>query len=322
MSEAAATRLPRLLALLPWLVAHNDVSIADCAAHFGVTTDQLTADLGQLIVCGLPGYGPGDLVDIQYWDDDYIHVIEAQTLDRPLRLTHEEATALLLALRLLDQLPGVEDRDAIASATDKLERLAHETGGARFVAVASAVADDVRTAIDEAMRTHRGLDISYASGSTGEITERTVQPRRMFAVDGVGYLEAFCLSAGARRTFRLDRILSARVGGMAVPEPAATDGDAAGTRDRAEVAVGQQEAVLDLAPGARWITDVHPVTSVSAPDGDGHVVVHLPIHSLAWAQRLVLSLRGDAVALEPPELVRAVADGARAALAAYSDRLR
>lgn len=319
MSEAAATRLPRLLALLPWLVAHNDVSIADCAAHFGVTTEQLTADLDQLIVCGLPGYGPGDLVDIQYWDDDYIHVVEPHMLDRPLRLTHEEATALLLALRLLDQLPGVEDRDALATATDKLERLAHETGGERFVAVAPAVAAGVRSAIDEALRTHHALDIRYASGSTGEITERTIQPGRLFAVDGVGYLEAYCLSAEARRTFRLDRILSALVSELSVPEPPAADGD--GSEDRVAVGVGQQEAVLDLAPGARWITDVHPVTAVSAADYDGHVVVHLPIHSLAWAQRLVLSLRGDAVALEPPELVSAVADGARAALAAYSDRL-
>ena len=46
------------------------VTIAECAEHFGVTEEQLQEDLWQLVVCGLPGYGPDQLVDIQFWDDE------------------------------------------------------------------------------------------------------------------------------------------------------------------------------------------------------------------------------------------------------------
>ena len=65
--------------------------------------------------------------DIDFWDDDRIHVLDPQTLARPLRLSGEEATTLLVALRMLAQLPGVEDRQAVLTAAAKLEQAA---GGA------------------------------------------------------------------------------------------------------------------------------------------------------------------------------------------------
>jgi proteasome accessory factor C len=106
MSETSTERLARLLALVPWLRANDGITIEQAAEHFGVSADQLTTDLWQLIVCGIPGYGPDQLVDIQFWDDDRIHVIDAIALDRPLRLTGEEVAALHVALRVLAQVPG------------------------------------------------------------------------------------------------------------------------------------------------------------------------------------------------------------------------
>jgi proteasome accessory factor C len=96
-----------MLSLVPWLTSHDGVTIDDAARHFDVSPEQLEKDLWLLIVCGLPGYGPDQLVDIDFWDDGRIHVIDPQTLDRPLRLGADEATSLLLGLRLLEQVPGV-----------------------------------------------------------------------------------------------------------------------------------------------------------------------------------------------------------------------
>ena len=45
--------------------------------------------------------------------------------------------------------------------------------------------------------------------------------------------------------------------------------------------------------------------------------MRIPLHSVDWGVRLILSLRGAAEALDPPELVAAVADAAAAALASY-----
>lgn len=323
MSASAAARLTRLLALVPWLVSHEGVTMQECAEHFGVTQDELQEDLWQVIVCGLPGYGPGQLVDIQFWDEDdevrgdgVIRVVDPQTLGRPLRLTHAEALALLVSLRTLAQLPGVVDRDAIITAAAKLE--AATSGEVRDIRVDVDVPADVRAAVDTALAGRRELEITYASATRDEVTRRRIQPVRLHAIDGLVYLEAYCLLADARRTFRLDRVVNAEVGR---PIDGATEPSRDEGADRpAAPAPATAWAVVDLAPTARWVMDVHGAAAAPPEDGaapEGWTRVRLPLHSLDWATRLVLSLRGGAAPVNPPELASAVALAAAAALAAY-----
>lgn len=316
MSAPSGERLARLLALVPWLVAHDGVTISECAAHFGVTEEQLERDLWLLVVCGVPGYGPDQLVDIDFWDDGVIHVIDPQTLGRPLRLTHEEALTLLVSLRMLAQLPGVDGRDAVVTAAAKLERFAGESAGARHVAVQVDVPIAVTAAVDEALRDRLELHLTYAAATRDEVTTRTVEPRQVLAVDGIGYLEAYCRSAEALRTFRLDRIVSAEPGGPLPPGRTALPAET-GTPSP-QVA---EWAVLELGARSRWLLDVHPGTTVVSAPGAEPVVARLPMLSLDWAVRLVLGRAGDVRALEPADLVAAVREGAAAALAAYPERV-
>ena len=67
---------------------------------------------------------------------------------------------------------------------------------------------------------------------------------------------------------------------------------------------------------------MHPVTEVEDEGPDGLVRVTLPLHSLDWGARLVLSLGGAAIAVAPPELILEVARAAREALAVYLDSVR
>jgi proteasome accessory factor C len=320
MTEPASTRLSRLLALVPWLAANDGTTLAACAEHFGVTERQLQEDLELLIVCGRPGYGPDQLVDIQFWDDDFeihlderIHVVDPQVLDLPLRLTHEEALTLLVALRLLAQVPGVEGHDAIVSAAVKLEDATWATEAARTIAVRTGVDEDVRAAVDAALDRQAALAITYAASTRDEVTERIVEPRRVVTVDSVAYLEAFCHLAGALRTFRLDRVLTARV--TDVPGTEAADPDPGVPGGPASPLV----AVLDLDPGARWLVDVHGADVQQ--EGPDTMRVALPLLSVDWGVRLVLSLRGQARVVEPDVLADAVTAAAEAALAAYSGQV-
>ena len=57
--ESATSRLSRLLDMVPWLLAHQGVPLEEAAAEFGVSTDQLVADLELLFVCGTPGRDAG-----------------------------------------------------------------------------------------------------------------------------------------------------------------------------------------------------------------------------------------------------------------------
>lgn len=312
MSGTAAERLSRLLALVPWLCAHDGVTVADAAAHFGVAPGQLEQDLWLLIVCGEPGYGPGQLVDIQFWDEDgRIHVLDALSLERPMRLSLQEALTLLIALRMLAQVPGVEDRDALVTAAVKLERAASATEAARAITVNVGIAPEVRGVVETALEAGTATAIRYASASKDEVTDRVVEPRRLFTTDGTVYLEAYCHSAGAVRTFRLDRVVSAEPA-----QPPVAPGSSADAAAAADPPAAPATALLAVSPEARWIIDVHH-GAVEGEGAAGSTFVRLRMLSPEWALRLVLSLAGAATAVEPPELVEAVAGAARSALAAY-----
>ena len=108
-------RLPRLLSLVPYLQAHPGVAIATAAADFGVSEEQLRRDLQLLWMCGLPGHGPGDLIDLSF-EGDSVSVIFDAGISRPLRLTAEEALALVEAGIAFEVVPGVSSLAAVPGA--------------------------------------------------------------------------------------------------------------------------------------------------------------------------------------------------------------
>src|SRR3954471_5813678 len=139
--SGAIDHLPRLLALVPWLLAHPDTPVADVAREFGVTEQQIRADLDLLWMCGLPGYGPGDLMDV-VWHEDRVTLSNADTIARPLRLTGDEALALVAALRALLGVPGLVDTTAVESTLAKLEAAAGGLVAGDEVGVAADAATD------------------------------------------------------------------------------------------------------------------------------------------------------------------------------------
>ncbi len=100
-ASGTADRMTRLLSLVPYLTARPEgVGVAEAARDFGVTERQLRSDLELLWMCGLPGYGPGDLIDLAF-EGDRVRVTFTAGMVRPLRLTTDEAVALVVALRAL-----------------------------------------------------------------------------------------------------------------------------------------------------------------------------------------------------------------------------
>lgn len=305
-SNTSAERLSRMLALVPWLIAHDGVTIDEAAAHFEISAEQLEKDLWLLIVCGLPGYGPDQLVDIDFWDDGRIHVLDAQTLDRPLRLGADEAMTLLLGLRLLEQVPGVHDRSALLSAAAKLGQAVDLPDGDAAVSAQPVLDEAVSAAVATAINLGADLMITYASGTSDLVSERRISPQQVVLADGRAYLEAYCHLAGAMRTFRLDRIMkiSAASGPRDIPETAPVPADPA-------------VAILAIAPGAAWIVDVLGA-EVLGSDPEGRQRVRLEYADPRWLVRLVLSRGGQIEVLEPASLRTSVTDAAASALRAYA----
>jgi proteasome accessory factor C len=308
-----SARLPRLLSLVPYLLARPGVRVAEAAADFGVTEKQLRRDLELLWMCGLPGYGPGDLVDLSF-SGDTVTVTEDAGMRRPLRLTTAEATALLVALRALAEVPGMVDTEVVRRAVAKIEGAVGSADLPAGVAVGITAREEATTgAVRAALDRRRALRIRYYTASRDTEAERTVDPMRLLLVEGRGYLEAWCRSAEAVRLFRLDRIDEVRE----LDEPAAPPREARPTDLSAGLfrpAPDQRVAELALDPQARWVAEYYPVDEVvEHPDGGARV--RMRFTDDAWMVRLVLGLGGHARVLAPEGLRDAVVERARAALA-------
>ncbi len=313
-ARASADRLARLLNLVPYLLARPGIPVAEAAADLGVTERQLREDLELLWVCGLPGYGPGDLIDMAF-DGDRVTITYDAGIDRPLRLTPDEALALVVALRMLAETPGVGNRDAIERALAKIEHAAGDLAGAP-VAVRLPGNDRRLAEIRSAVERRRALRLTYYTPARDETTERVVDPMRVLMVAGRGYLEAWCRRAEATRLFRVDRIDAfTELDEQSEPPPAAvphdvTDGVFRPTADLPLVTVRVSRA-------GRWITEYYPCEEVRRGPGDEWVVT-LRVTDLGWAQRLLLGLGADVTVLGPPELVDRIRAQATAALDAYA----
>ena len=324
---SSAARLSRLLALVPWLVVNDGITITEAAAHFGVSPEQLEKDLWLLIVCGLPGHGPDQLVDIQFWEEARIHVLDAQTMSAPLRLSGDEIVALLVGLRLLAQIPGDHDRVALLRATHRLQDAVGDLGDRSNVVVDIAGDSSVVDVLNEAIIGGRHVHIVYGSATRDEVTERDIEPLRITSDDGRTYVEAMCRRAGAVRTFRLDRILKATLpdrrsdGGIAdepldatrdeVPRDAGFDMTAAATPS--------YSARIKVDGDARWVLDVLALEDIEE-GADGSLSATVLVYDPEWLVRTMLSLGGIAEVTTPESLRIAVANAAERALRAYAEK--
>ncbi|CAM2794022.1 YafY family protein [Actinomyces slackii] len=327
MARPSSTeRLARLLALPAW-VAHNEgATIAEAAGHFGVTPHQIEADVNTLWVSGLPGGLPGDLVDFNAADFEagYLSLAEPLGLDRPVRLSRQEALSLVLSLRVL--APLLADDAAAAAALVSAERAIAEllvAHGPRVEGERAGEPPDEASGADQARSTRSGevlaavrtalaagrrLELDYVS-ATDARSQRQVDPIELVSDGAHLALLGWCLSAGARRTFRLDRILSATV----LEHPAAPH-----RASRSQQDDQLPQAILTLRPTGRWLTEQIECLSVEqTPQGTIRAVVEGRDED--WLTGLVLSAGAHLVSVEPASLAERAGQQARLALAAYGE---
>ncbi|MBT0568118.1 YafY family protein [Williamsia sp. CHRR-6] len=319
---SSADRLNRLLALVPYLLAHPGVHKGRAAEELGVTRDQLDKDLDQLWMCGLPGGYPDDLIDLSFGPDDTVTVTFSAGIDRPLRLTAAEASVLLMALRALLDVPGLIDTDAARRAAAKVDQ-AFGTPAGDSANTTSGVSPDRTTpdfsaTVRDAVTSRRALRIRYYSASRDAVSQRTVDPVRIQSVDTFSYLEAWCRDAEAIRLFRLDRIENAEL----LDEPATVP---------AVPEVGESLALfhsdpslptvtLEIDPDVAWVIDyylIEPLTAAADTAPEQPIIATMTYGSTEWLIRFLLGFGGQIRLQSSPEISAEVAARSSKALQAY-----
>jgi proteasome accessory factor C len=295
--------------MLPWVIAHPGVTVNEVCERFGYTPAQLAEDLAIVFMCGLPGYGPGDLMVAEI-DGDQVLVDTAEYFARAPRLAPAEALALLAAGMAV--VGSGQASEALTSAVKKLTKVLLPEG-AGIIDVDLAGEPQSLSLLRDAAATGRVVELTYTSLSRDQTTVRQVEPWSVFSSLGNWYLSAHCRMAGAERIFRVDRIREARLTSDTFEPPATVPPPEA----RYTPSVEDVRCTIALGRGARWVLDYYPVALLT--DRGDEVEIEFSAADPLVAARLLLRLGPHGRLLEGPEVSEALAEQRRRILALYED---
>ena len=297
--SAPLERTARLLDLVPYINTHQGIALKDLAAVFEVSNAQMVNDLTTLWMCGLPGYTPLELMDLDF-ESGYVNISNAPTLAKPRSVTFDEGVALILGLDLLRATIPTDRSDLLEKIDSLSARLSSIINLNSTFSVVAPINQGVSAAIDEALASRSSLEIEYHSMYRDEITQRTIFPIEIIQVEGQQYLSSYCYSASDFRQFKLDRIQKAVVTqeSKTIPEDA-TDTQRINSR-------------LKVLKPTREIAE-----RFSRQDLKAGSEFDFQTYSQQWLERSILS-SGDGVALlTPPEIRASIAQMAQSMLDRY-----
>jgi len=301
MTNSARTegRIHRLLAMLPWVIANPGAPVDEVCRRFGYTRPGLVKDLNTVFVCGLPGYGPGDLMDASI-DDDEVTVEMADYFSRPLRLTAREMLGILASAKAV-QSSGL-GTSSLDGAIAKIERtLIPDAGDMVVIDLPEPPMVGQLRAAAEAGEVVR---IDHTAIASGVRKVREVEPWSVFTTLGNWYLSGYCRSARGERVFRIDRIRTAETTG----ERFAAAESSGKTSIRYTPGDGDAYATIRLGGAARWVAEYYPVEVLS--DGAESMTIRMSASDATVIARLLIRLGGGATLVEGDE-VAAATEGLR-----------
>ena len=296
--------------MVPWVLANPYPRVSEVMGRFAYETEHdLAEDLSLLFVCGVPGYGPGDLM-VAFIDDDRVVLDMADYFSRPLRLTPPEALGLLSAGMAV---AGTSHANPVlARAVDKLASAVFPEASDAIGAELPVEPEHLET-LRQAAGDGRVVQISYLSVGANRTTTREVEPLMVYASMGRWYLSAYCRLADDRRTFRVDRIRSLTERADSFTRPPDTDPPTVEFTPSADAIY----AILALGPRARWVAEYYPVDVVR--DRENELVVRFAMSDALVAARLLVRLGKQARLVEGDEVARETDRLRRAILAGYGE---
>ncbi len=305
-APVAPERFAVLQALLAYLLdrcgedSQAEFPAQELVDRFHIPPDQLEEHLSLL---NLVNFGGGCYAVYAELDGDTVRVDKetfGDTFRAPPRLTPLEARAIRLALEFVGPMIAADARTPLERVRAKLE----ETFGEFELAqtpephVQRAEEDLVGT-LSRGLRERRLVEIDYLKEGKEEVSPHLVEPYSLERRLPHWYVHTWDRTREGERSFRLDRMRSARLQ-RAHFEP--REGfDPHEFRDARTARIRYSKAIArwELEKGARLLKD-------------GSAVAERPVGSPEWLVGEVLSFRGEAVVLDPPELRREVAARARA----------
>ncbi|HXY81943.1 MAG TPA: WYL domain-containing protein [Gaiellaceae bacterium] len=255
-----------------------------------------------LSLLNLVNFGGGCYTIYAELQDDAVHVdkeLWGDTFRLPPRLTPLEARAIRLALEYVGPMIAADSHTPLGKVRKKLE----ETFGQFELAQApepnvERAEEDLVSKLARGMREHRLVEIEYQKEMEAQSSTRLVEPYTLERQLPNWYVHTWDRTSGAERSFRLDRMRSAKLTRERFePRQGFEPTRLRGAR-RVRVLYSKEIARYEIERGARRLAD-------------GSAMREIPVGSDEWLVSDILSKRGEAVVLEPADLRARVASRAR-----------
>jgi predicted DNA-binding transcriptional regulator YafY len=305
-APVAPERFAVLQALLAYLLdrcgedSQAEFPAQELVERFNIPFEALEEHLSLL---NLVNFGGGCYAVYAELDGDTVRVdkeLFGDTFRAPPRLTPLEARAIRLALEFVGPMIAADARSPLERVRSKLE----ETFGEFELAqtpephVQRAEEDLVGT-LSRGLRERRLVEIDYLKEGEEEVSTHLVEPYSLERRLPYWYVHTWDRTRDGERSFRLDRMRSARLQrGHFEPREGFDPHEFRDARP-ARIWYSPEIARWELEKGARKLAD-------------GSAVAERPVGSPEWLVGEILSYRGEAVVLEPQELRREIAGRARA----------
>ena len=299
-------RFAVLQALLAYLLAacgeEKDASIPapELLERFpSIPAEELEEHLSLL---NLVNFGGGCYTIYAELRDGAVHVdkeLWGDTFRLPPRLTPLEARAIRLALEYVGPMIAADSHTPLGKVRKKLE----ETFGQFELSQApepnvERAEEDLVSTLARGMREHRLVEIQYQKEVEAQSSTRLVEPYTLERQLPNWYVHTWDRTSGAERSFRLDRMQSAKL-----------------TREKFEPREGFEPTRLRGARRARVLYSKviarYEIERGAVRLADGSALRDIPVGSDEWLVSDILSKRGEAVVIEPVELRTRVASRAR-----------
>jgi len=297
--ETGLARTARLLDLVPYLTTHQGIAITELAKTFNTTVKEITDDLNTLWMCGLPGYTPLELIDLEF-ESGFVSIRNAETLAAPRALDRAEALSIYMGLDLLDAELSDSNVLLVSEIDNLQEQLRSQLISAPQVQIEASLKSEFRALILRAIRRRGWLEITYHSSANDQVTKRQVAPYELSQLGSHEYLQGYCDSAKAIRNFRADRIVEI----SEIADQLWPSNQVAGNEDAIEYEVMIHNA-------SRQVREVLPQVSLDSSTAT------IQGYSTLWISRAILSLGGQVEVTGPTQLRAAVHARAKAALENY-----
>ena len=297
--SAPLERTARLLDLVPYISSHQGISLKELAQTFKVDQGQMTSDLTTLWMCGLPGYTPLELMDLDF-ESGFVTIQNAETLSKPRAISFDEGVALVLGLDLLRSAISPDRNDLLGRIDLLSQRLAGLIKLPSALSATTPVNQEVSSAVSEALRSRMGLQIIYHSLYRDELSTRIIFPIEMVEKDGHFYLSSYCYSALDFREFRVDRIQGAMVQAVQKEIPKST------------IEQSSYTATIKVLTPTRAIAERFKQSELAV-----NATFDFETYSLQWMERSIMA-SGRAVCLQsPPDVRKSIAVMAQSMLNCY-----